>query len=58
MLQTDYIGLADEQFPMKSDPKASIFRHSYAQALTWLSAMVVFWALATVAMLKKEEWAR
>jgi hypothetical protein len=55
---TDYLDLAYDHFPIKTDPDHPVSRHTYTQALAWLSAMVIFWALATVAMLKKEEWAR
>lgn len=50
--------IAQQYFPAKVNPSTpqNVPRHTYQQALFRLSAMAVFWALATVAMLKRDEW--
>jgi len=51
-----YEDMADQQFPSDGKGKDSIPRHTWLQALSRLGAMAVFWAMATLVMLKKDEW--
>jgi len=47
-----FTDIADSLFP-KDD---AIPRHTWSEAFSRLAAMAAFWAIATLAMLKKDEW--
>jgi ABC-type multidrug transport system ATPase subunit/pSer/pThr/pTyr-binding forkhead associated (FHA) protein/ABC-type multidrug transport system permease subunit len=47
-----YTDIADSLFPRDD----STPRHTWTEALSRLTAMAAFWAMTTLAMLKKDEW--
>ncbi len=51
-----YEDIAEQQFSADDKHRNSIPRHTWPQALARLGVMAVFWAMVTLAMLKKDEW--